>query len=281
MNNLVMTALRKAGDIRRKHKFTAYQPLNVFDLCFDMDITVRFVEINMEGMYFSQQDGSSPQIWISNQRPLPRRVFTCAHELGHHLFGHGSKVDGLTEGASSKYDGNEFLVDTFAGALLMPVTAVLAEFAKRDWNINSSTPEQFQLIASIFGTGYSTLVVHCQKNKILTDTRAKTLLKVTPGKILSNILGTGKANSHFKIFDELNSSQVVDLEVGNFIILPSSVTVEGTRLRKSMTTSSGVVYIAEKPGIDRVIGTKKDESYFIRIQNAAYIGLAEYRHLEN
>src|SRR5438874_2727281 len=141
MNDLVMMASRKAGNIRRRHKFTAYQPINVFDLCFDMGITVRFVEINMEGMYVSRPDGSLPQILISNQRPLPRRAFTCAHELGHHLFEHGTKVDALADGTSKKYDGHEFLVDTFAGALLMPVTAVLTEFAKRDWSIDLSTPE--------------------------------------------------------------------------------------------------------------------------------------------
>ena len=281
MNDLVMMALRKAVNIRRKHKFTQYQPLNVFDLCFEMGITVRFVEINMEGMYFSRQNGASPQILISNQRPLPRRAFTCAHELGHHLFEHGSKVDALTEGTFKKYDAEEFLVDTFAGALLMPVTAVLAEFAKRDWNINSSTPEQFLLIASLFGTGYSTLITHCQKNQILNDARAKTLLKITPAKIFAVIVGRGELNSHFKIFDELNSSKVVDLEVGNFIILPPSVAIEGTHLQKIKNTASGIVYAAKQSGIDRIIGSTEAENYFVRVQNAAYIGLAEYRHLEN
>src|SRR5262249_41810958 len=107
------------------------------------------------------------------------------------------------------------------------------------------------------------------------------LLKITPGKILTGILGSNASKSHFKIFDRQNSSKVVDLEVENFIILPPSVTVEGNRLRKVKDTSSGIAYVAERPGISRIIGATEAENYFVRIQNAGYIGLAEYRHLEN
>ncbi len=281
MNDLVLEALRKASEIRKRYKILPYQPLNILDLCYTMDITVRFVEINMEGMYFVRTDGSIPQILISNQRPLGRRSFTCAHELGHHLFEHGNKVDILTTGISKGYDRNEYLVDIFAGSLLMPVTAVLTEFVKRDWNINASTPEQFHLISSTFGTGYRTLISHCQKNGLIKEDFAKNLLKINPNKIWASIIGTNELKSHFKIFDELNSSKVVDLEVGNAIILPPSIRVEGNRLYKRENTSSGVVYIADKPGIDRIIGDGDNQNYFVRVQKLGYTGLAEYRHLEN
>lgn len=281
MDDSVMMALRKASEIRRLYKINAYHPLNIYDLCSQMGITVRFVEINMEGMYFIQNDGSSPQILISNQRPFPRRAYTCAHELGHHLFKHGSKVDHMTEESSKGYDGDEFIVDAFAGALLMPVAAVLAAFAKRDWNINSASQLQFYIIASTFGIGYRTLITHCQKNNILNPWAAKTLMKYTPAKILEIIIGTDHANSHFKILDELNSARVVDLEVNNFIILPETATWEGNHLTKVKSTPSGAVYLAEKPGITRIVGSAASESYFVRVQNAAYIGLAEFRHLEN
>ncbi|MDB5086778.1 MAG: hypothetical protein JWR09_772, partial [Mucilaginibacter sp.] len=41
----------------------------------------------------------------------------------------------------------------------------------------------------------------------------------------------------------------------------------------------GDAFIATRPGIIRATAGAK--SYFIRIQNANYNGLAEYRHLEN
>jgi len=282
MNPIVMMALRKADEIRRHYKFDMYQPINIYDLCLQMDITVRFVEINMEGMYFVQSDGSCPQILISNKRPMPRRNYTCAHELGHHLFKHGSKIDSLTEARlnSKVYDKDEFLVDTFAGALLMPIVGVLSEFAKRNWNISSATPSQFYIISSVFGTGYQSLIVHCQKNNILSDLTAKLLLRQTSGKILQSILGSGIDNSHFKIIDSLNVSSVIDIETSNYIILPSTVNIEGNHLHKFKDLAMGTSYIAEQPGITRVLSASGDQNYFIRIQNSNYIGLAEYRHLE-
>jgi len=41
----------------------------------------------MEGMYYR---GDPARIVIGARRPLSRRNFTCGHELGHHIFGHGS-----------------------------------------------------------------------------------------------------------------------------------------------------------------------------------------------
>lgn len=282
MNPFVTMALKKASEIRRQNNFDMYQPINIFDLCTNLGLTVRFVDINMEGMYIQQENGMHPQILLSNQRPLPRRFFTCAHELGHHLFGHGTKIDALIEEGvgSTGYDKDEFLVDTFAGALLMPVSGILAEFAKRNWSINNARPLQFYTISSFFGTGYQSLITHCRVNKVITEQYAITLLKTAPSKILSSILGSGVNNSHFKIVDVETPISVIDLEVANFIFLPEHIKPEGAQLIKYKDTSIGTAYVAEKPGIVRAASLDNTDSFFIRIQNANYIGLAEYRHLE-
>lgn len=109
---------------------SSLQPVNIFDVCQTLEVTVRFVDINLEGMYFSTESRISPTTIISNKRPLQRRMFTCAHELGHHLFGHGTKVDSMDEhsAASSCYNSEERFVDTFAEVLLIPVAGVQNEF---------------------------------------------------------------------------------------------------------------------------------------------------------
>ena len=282
MDALVMTALRKASEVRRQYGFDSYQPINVFDLCVEMEVTVRLVDINMEGMYFVQDNGSSPQILISNQRPIARRAFTCAHELGHHLFEHGSKIDDLSDGTGSKaYDKDEFLVDTFAGALLMPVSGIMAEFAKRNWNIKAATPLQFYTIASVFGTGYQSLIVHCQKNKLISDTAANSLSKQTPSRILTGILGSDTSSSHFRLIDSMCNATLFDIEVGNFVIMPSTLKVDANHLKTYKDTDLGTAYVAQKPGISCVNSDIDDRNYMIRIQKANYAGLAEYRHLED
>ena len=69
-------------------------PICVYSICETLGVMVRFNNINMEGMY---QKGSPPQIHLSAHRPLSRRGYNCAHELGHHVFGHGSSIDELRE----------------------------------------------------------------------------------------------------------------------------------------------------------------------------------------
>lgn len=283
INPLLVKAIKKATHVRMTLRLDSFEPVNIFDACIRLGIAVRFVDVNMEGMYISHEDGINSTILLSNQRPLPRRCFTCAHELGHHAFKHGIKVDALAdEAANSTYnDRDEFLVDAFAGALLMPIAGIQAEFIKRNWKPQNATPIQFYTICSVFGTGYTTLITHCKANKLINDAKANILLKYTPAKILESILGPQSNKSYFKIIDKHASLSTIDLEVSNYILLPQNIQVQGDHLRKYQETDVGAVYVAEHPGIIRVADLESTLAYFIRIQNSGYIGLAENRHLEN
>ena len=98
----------------RRPSSTKLGPICIYGLCETLGVAVRFNNINMEGMY---QRGVPPRIHLSARRPLPRRAYNCAHELGHHVFGHGSSIDELREDAKAQpwEDPKEFLADTFAG----------------------------------------------------------------------------------------------------------------------------------------------------------------------
>jgi len=279
INPLLIKAIKKANQIRTRLGLDMFEPVNIFDACLDLDVTLRFVDINMEGMYISQNNGKNSTILLSNQRPLPRRCYTCAHELGHHVFGHGNSLDALHTDDSSSNNQDEFLVDAFAGALLMPIAGVQAEFSSRNWNPQDASPIQFYVIASVFGTGYSTLITHCKLNRLLSENEAKLLLKSTPAKILESLLGKNIINSYFKIIDSYFSKSIIDIEVSNYIFLPQTTKVEGSQLKEYKKTDIGSSYIAIKPGIVRA--TSEGKSYFIRIQNSGYVGLSENRHLEN
>jgi hypothetical protein len=79
----------------------------------------------------------------SARRPLPRRAYNCAHELGHHAFGHGSSIDELREDAKAQpwEDPKEFLADTFAGFILMPIIGLRRAFSVRGLTPETATPE--------------------------------------------------------------------------------------------------------------------------------------------
>src|SRR5262245_29305414 len=92
--DLARRAVAKAAEVRDRFDIPPNAAVNVFDLCgerFAPAITVRFKDISMEGVYLREDP---PEIWIG-LRPFTRRVFNCAHELGHHVFGHGSTLDEL------------------------------------------------------------------------------------------------------------------------------------------------------------------------------------------
>src|SRR5579859_454268 len=109
-----------ALQFRQKHGVQMMHPAPVYDLCEKENVEVRFTDIpSFEGLYCN---AAIPTILVSALRPTGRRHFTCAHELGHHLFGHGEQIDVLVETNMHPNAANpdEFTADRFAATLLMP-----------------------------------------------------------------------------------------------------------------------------------------------------------------
>lgn len=272
-------AIVEADKLRIQRGCTMFQPVNVFDICMAMDVSVRFIDISMEGTYTVRKDGTHPTIILSNQRPLPRRFFTCAHELGHHVFKHGDRIDELSDNEFSSNRDDETLVNAFAAALLMPTIGIQSEFAKRHLKMSEATASHFYAVASVFGVGYSTLVTNCRIHNLITVAKERELLKYTPAKIFKVITGLNNKAPHFKIIDGFSQLSMIDLEVTNYIILPASARIEGNHLEEFSRNTTQTVFVAKRPGIVRAIYA--NTSSFIRIQNMNYVGLVENRHLEN
>jgi len=275
----LQAAILEADRLRIQRGYTMFQPVNFFDICTSMDVSVRFIDVSMEGMYTIREDGTHPTIILSNQRPLPRRFFTCAHELGHHVFKHGNRIDEFSNNEFSSNHEEEIQVDTFAAALLMPSIGIQAEFVKRNLKMIEANSEHFYSVASAFGVGYSTLVVNCRINKLIGTTKEKELLRHTPTALFKAITGLNDKATHFKIIDGFSLLPVIDMEVSNYIILPVSAKIEGNHLQECTRTTTGNVFVAKRPGVVRAVYA--NTSSFIRIQNMNYVGLVENRHLEN
>jgi Zn-dependent peptidase ImmA (M78 family) len=273
------TAILEADKLRIKCGLTMFQPVNVFDISMSLGINVRFVNISMEGMYTVRRAGISPTIILSNQRPFARRYFTCAHELGHHIFEHGEKIDVLANDEFSSNSEEEILVNTFAAALLMPVSGIQAEFAKRGLGMNTATAQDYYAVASVFGVGYRTLLTNCRIHKLITSMREGELSKHTPNKLFKSITGLNEKPSHFKVVDGISQLPVIDLEASNYLVLPASSRVEGNLLEECINNNHQVVFIAKRPGVTRI--SYAGNFSFVRIQNRHYVGLVENRHLED
>lgn len=70
-------------------------------------------------------DRDSAQILYNIAEPWPRRRFTIAHELGHHVLEHGERPrDAVQAFSLHNYDPIEAAANRFAAELLMPEKAV-------------------------------------------------------------------------------------------------------------------------------------------------------------
>lgn len=281
MNRILLTqrAMRAAATVRIQSGNSQASPICIYGVCESLGIIVRFCDVDMEGMY---QTGTQPRIHLSAYRPLPRRTYNCAHELGHHYFRHSSKLDELKAEKQNAVAERpeEFLADVFAGFILMPPVGLRHSFSSRGWVAETATEEQFFTVASDFGVGYSTLVTHMGVNtSLLSTSRARLLARTTPKQISSRILGSSET-ARLVVADQWSTSPVIDVEVDTLVLRPSGTQATSSRLVSVGTIRQGQLFRAVLAGIVRVSAVDRGWAAFVRISRSQYVGLAQYRHLE-
>jgi Zn-dependent peptidase ImmA (M78 family) len=277
---LAQEAMHKSIEVRTQTGFDLTSPICIYGLCDQLNVKVRFVDISsMEGMYYKEE---KPLIFLSALRPFPRRAFTCAHELGHHIFGHGLRVDELIEESEKSKDFNpdEFLVNCFAGFLLMPTLGVRKAFASRGWDVACATPIQIFTIACYFGVGYETLIKHMTYAlKMLDRTQASSLIKVKPKTIRQQILKYSSSDPLI-IADEHWTIPTIDAEVGSQLLLPNTAEAANQIITFQEDSPNGRLFRATRPGIVRVYCRDTKWAVFVRVARHQFVGLSQYRHLE-
>jgi Zn-dependent peptidase ImmA (M78 family) len=277
--DLANQAMLKSIDVRLEGKLDLMSPICIYELCDEHKVQVRFVDINMEGAYVAN---TNPLILISALRPFPRRIFTCAHELGHHIFGHRSTVDQLIKDQEKTkgVDPNEFLVDCFAGFLLMPTLGVRRAFVSRGWSPKDATPTQIFTIACSFGVGYETLLNHMAYSlRMIGEDIGKTLLKKPLPSIRQEILGIPLSDP-LVVADEKWLLPTIDVEVGTRVLVPANATGTSKLLTMEQDLAAGRLFRADRPGIERVYCPNTNWAVFVRISRFQFEGLSKYRHFE-
>ncbi len=266
-----------ACDVRSDLNLEEDEPVSAFDACQQLGVNVRFTDINMEGMY---KKGPPAKIFISALRPLPRRMFNCAHELAHHLFGHGSTIDELAERKSlhSWQDPDEFLADSFAGHFLMPEIGLRGAFNRRGWKPKDATPAQLYAIACDFGVGYVTLVtqLHFVSGEISTD-RFNALLKMSPKRVRHALLGE-ICDQPLVIAGASSKAKSIDIELNTQLLLPKETVYDATHLRLIKPVKNALLLEPTKVGVTRVAANGWSSK--IRVSRNAYVGRSKFRYLE-
>jgi len=277
---LVMQGMQTAITARAHADMDQQSPICIYGLCEAHNVVVRFNDIgSMEGMYDSSP---KPRIHLSAHRPLARRAFTCAHELGHHLFGHGSTIDELRDQSSSgTRHPDEILADAFASFVLMPTLGLKEAFAKRGLDPNRATATDMYAVACNFGVGQATLVNHLAYGLgLISQAQRDRLGRITPKMIRTQLIGE-VVPEPLTLADQHWTSPTLDIEQGTLLLLPPSVVVDTAMLPPERNLASGRLFRTVKCGITRVVIPGTSWATYVRIAKRRYVGLARFRHLED
>jgi hypothetical protein len=211
-------------------------------------------------------------------------VFSCAHELGHHVLEHGSRVDEIVgiESVRCKKEPEEVFADSFAGSLLMPISVVQHAFDSRGIRIDTCTPLQLYTIANNLGVGYDTLISHLQWSlSLLPTARADYLRNTTPKKIHQTILPDVQAERVVPI-DLAWSGQAIDLRIGDFAILPAQIRIEGNSVKSWRGDIKTPIIKACRTGISRLEAVNGTSwSSYVRVIRKEFVGRSIFRYEED
>lgn len=276
---LAREALAAALALRNRTGRGLVEPICIYDFAESLKLEVRFADIpSLEGMY---SHAPRPAILLGAERPAGRRVYTCAHEIGHHHFGHGTRVDELRpdNDEQSVFDPEEFLAQSFAGFLLMPKLALCNAFATRGWQPTHATEEQIYRISNLFGVTYRGLVCHmAHALGLLSRPLEERLLQAK----LKDIRGTfvSDPNRQLVLVDRYWKGRPIDLELGDVVHAPAATICEGGCVRHIETNPAGELFEAVAPGHGRLEHVGSGWANFLRISRRYFVGRSIYRHLE-
>lgn len=271
---LMRQGVQTAANLRDKLEFDQFDPIDPYRATELLGLKVVFLESSMEGFYFK-----SGRILLSSLRPVPRRAFTCAHELGHHIFGHGSTIDQLQEDDRVDSDKpEEILANAFAAFFLMPSVGLRGAFSRRGWKPATATPIQIFTVACQYGVGYRTLINHLSYTLgELSAAHRKDLGRSTPQKIREDLLE--ESYDALVLVDEHNQAASFELEKGAAILLPQRVQISGNAIQHVGSVDDRELYQAVRRGRVKATGIKVP--FEVRVMPKEYQGAASNRFLED
>lgn len=271
--------LRAALETRRRAEVSKSDPICAYDLAERLGVEVKFCGGNSFGGMYAK---SSKTILVPAFRPPGRQAFTCAHELAHWYFGHGTHIDELAD-IENNTEGlpQERLANIYASYLLMPPWAVEDALTRRALKPGECSPIELFAVACQLGVGYETLVQHLRWSlSLIMPPRADELLKTSPKQMRNSLLGQDRTR-HLVIADRVWRKVAVDLQVGDIAILPNGVKLEGQSTIIAEKHQEQTVVEALRPGISRAQSEDGTWCAFIRVSRKDFIGRSAYRHLED
>ncbi len=266
-------AAKKALKARSIAGYEPARPCDVFQLIHENRLELQFFAVpTLEGMYL--EDSAVRRICVSAFRPRGRQRFTAAHELGHSILRHGTKMDTIKDfrQATNDNDPDERLADTFATSLLMPNSAVHAGFLLRGFDMKKPSPSEVYRVSTWLGVGYATLIRHIfHAMKAISASHEKQLLRYEPKTIKSELIRQATTKEVFQ-FDRLWVGERAHAQVGDFFTGVAAASGE------SLEQVDEATFSARAPG-ETVVSLTSGGSLKISVSRDSYVGFYCYRYL--
>lgn len=147
-NQAFATPSTAAAEVLRVH-WDHQLPVRVDTIASRMGVLLQPQQnMGWSGHYFSAEDASNssnrPLIIFNTNDSATRQRFTIAHELGHHVLGHGtSPRDTSNAFSSSNANWKERAANQFAAELLMPADVIQLALSRGYSSVES--------LANLFG----------------------------------------------------------------------------------------------------------------------------------
>lgn len=273
---LTLQAASQAQIVRVRCKVKHGAAIDPISVAETLGCEVRFMALpSLEGLY---SPTPRPVIVLGSERPAGRRAYTCAHEIGHNEFKHGTRIDEFVNGSTLEtYDPDEFIANMFAAFLLMPKSIIQKALKERQIQPQRIEPMQIFRMASHLNVGYGALINHTTWTlNLLGKQQCKNLLRTQP-KELKTMFG-GSPQGEVIIVDGLWQDRTVDLEIGDILVLHGDAVLDETsRLSFAGTVDGQRTYSAVSRGYARAFNEHGDWAVNIRIASKHYEGLARFR----
>jgi len=274
-------AYQAALRLRTKTHRAISVPVCPYDIAEEIGVEVLFADIaSLEAMYV---DDGAPKVLIASGRPPGRQRFSCAHELGHHVFGHGTHLtcDDLSFGDRGSLREEEYVAQAFAGFLLLPKAAVGNAFGVRGWDPRKPVPEHYHTIAGLLGVSFEGLVIHCELVlHLLAKKDALSLRGVNLPQLRASMAGQPVAGN-LVVLDTHSLMTPVDVRVGDLLLAPCGATPVNEALAIQTTTPEGTLLRAIHAGLSGTQSSPESAIAVVRVARAGYVGRAIFRHLED
>lgn len=135
--------------------------------------------------------------------------------------------------------------------------------------------------ASQLGVGYDTLLKHLRFSLNLIDhARMVDLAAIQPKEIRRMILGESNSG-HLVLADNHWEGVAIDLEVGDFAVIPFQLRILGNSVREVGQCANGIILEGVRPGLAQAQSNHTDWASMIRVSKKQFTGRGAYRHLED